>query len=131
MYSVSPLSNCARALGQESAPFSTSSSKLNVVAFLEGDVEIGSIENLAQFLLDGAQNFVLVEARTDGLADLGEQFVLFGPPLGVMHDDVVFESQADLQGQSDQQPQDSRRRTSGVPHGETATRRSCARGFAG
>ncbi len=78
---------------------------MNLVFFLEGDVEIGGVENLAELRLHRAQHFVLVEMGTDGLPDLGEQFVFFGSALGFVHYDVVFEGQRDLQRQTDEQPQ--------------------------
>ena len=74
-----------------------------MIAFLKRNVEVAGIEDLSKFFLNRAQDFVLIEARADGLADLGQQFVLLGAALRVVHDDVVFERQADLQGQADQQ----------------------------
>ena len=45
--------------------------KRDLVVFLEGDVEVAGVKNLSEFFLDGAQDFVLVKARTNCLADLG------------------------------------------------------------
>ena len=64
---------------------------------------MAGVENLSQFDLDGAENFVLVETRADGLSDLGEQFVFFGAAVGVVADDVVLEREAELQREADHQ----------------------------
>jgi hypothetical protein len=42
----------------------------------------------------------LIETRTDGLADLGEQFVLLRAAMGIVGHQVVIQSQAELQSQS-------------------------------
>ena len=94
----------ARALGQNLALLHFQF-EADLVAFLKRDVEVAGVEDLAQFLLDGAQNLVLVQPRADGLSDLGEQRELFGAALRIVHDHVVFQGQADLQRQPDQQPQ--------------------------
>ena len=77
----------------------------NVVPILEGYIKIAGIEDLSQFLLQGAQNLVLVQARADGLSNLGKQFELFGSPLSVVHYHVVLKRKSDLQRQTNQQPQ--------------------------
>ncbi len=43
--------------------------------------------------------------RTDGLPDLGEEFVFLSSPLRLMHDDIVFQCQRNLQCQPDEQLQ--------------------------
>ena len=55
--------------------------------------------------MDGAQNLVLVQSRTDGLSDLRQKRELLSAALRVMHHHVIFQSEPNLQGQSDQQPQ--------------------------
>jgi len=80
----------ARPLGAHAVAFHFQF-KVDAVPFLERDVEVAGIKNLAQFDLDGAQNFVLVETRTDGLPDLGEQFVLLGAAVGIVGNHIVFE----------------------------------------
>ena len=69
----------------------------DAVAFLKSDVEVAGVENLTEFCVNSAQDLVLVEARTNGLADFGEQFVFLRTALGVVHHDVIFQRQADLQ----------------------------------
>ena len=55
--------------------------------------------------MDGTQNLVLIEPRADGLSDLGEQRKFLGAALRVVHDRIIFQGQADLQCQPDQQSQ--------------------------
>ena len=86
----------------------TSSSKRISSRLLERDVEVAGVENLPQFDLDGAQNFVLIETRADRLADLGQQFVLFRAAMRIVTDYVVFERKAQLQRQSHHQPRAGR-----------------------
>src|ERR1700722_5685201 len=69
------------------------------VAFLECDVEIAVIENLPQLRVDGSQHFILIEARTDRLPDLGEQFVLLGAAVSCVRNQIVFHREAKLQCQ--------------------------------
>ena len=76
----------------------------NLFAFLKGNIEVAGIENLPQFDLDGAEDLVLVEARTDRLPDLGQQFVLFRAAVGVVTDHVVFQGQSQLQSKTYHQP---------------------------
>ncbi len=97
----------AGALGQH-AIVSDLEFEADLLAFLECDVEVAGIEDLPQFNLDGAQDFVLVEAGTDRLSDLRQQFVLFRPAMGIVTDHVVFERQAQLQSQSHHQPRTGR-----------------------
>ena len=103
MYSVNPLSTLRERLAMTCRLLVEF--EANLVAFLEGDVEVSGIEDLAEFLVDGPQDFVLIKPGADGLTDLGEEFVLLGAALGVVHDHVVFERQPNLQGQADQQAQ--------------------------
>ena len=72
---------------------------------MEGHVEIRGVKNLPKFFLNCAQHFVLVQARTDGLPNLGEKLVFLGAALSVVHYDIVFERESDLQREADQQPQ--------------------------
>ena len=69
------------------------------VAILECDVEIAVIENLSQLRVDGAQDFVLIQPGADGLADLGEQFVLLGATMCVVRDQIVLDGKPKLQRQ--------------------------------
>ena len=89
------IANPARALGKNDAAFDLQL-EMNLIFFLKCDVESAGVENLAQFDLYRAQHFVLVEMRTDGLPDLGEQLVFLGSPLRFVHHDIVFEGQRDL-----------------------------------
>jgi len=68
-YSVKGVSEFPTALGQYAAipDFEIESDFFSV---LECDVEVTSIENLSEFNLNGAQDFVRVEAGTDGLSNL-------------------------------------------------------------
>ena len=91
------------ALGQD-AIISDLEFEAQIFSLLERDVEMAGIENLSQFDLDGAQDLVLVEARTDRLPDLGQKFVLFGATMSIVADHVVFEGQAQLQGQTHHEP---------------------------
>jgi len=84
------IGHLARAFGKNFAPLHFQF-EADLVAILEGDVEIGGVKDLPQFLLHGAQNLVLVQPRADGLSNLGEQRELLGTPLRVVHDDVVFQ----------------------------------------
>src|SRR5271165_5712886 len=93
-----------RPLGEDTSTFDLQL-EANLVVLLEGDIKGSSVENLAEFNLHRAQNLVPVEMGTDSLTDLGEQFVFFRAPLGLVHDDIVFEGESDLQGQPDQQTQ--------------------------
>ena len=58
--------------------------------------------------MDGAQDLVLVQARADGLPDLGEQFGFLGSPVRIVGDDIVFEGETQLQRQSYHQPRTGR-----------------------
>ena len=91
-----PIGRLTMALGQYDALLDFQL-KANFVAFLKSDVEVAGVKNLPQFFLNGAQDLILVETRTDGLADFGEQFVFLRTALGVVHHDVIFQRQADLQ----------------------------------
>ena len=72
---------------------------------MEGHVEIRGVKNLPKFFLNRAQHFVLVQARADGLSDLGEELIFLGAALSVVHYDVVFQRESDLQRETDQQAQ--------------------------
>ena len=74
------------------------------VSFLEGDVKVAGIENLAQFGMDGALHFILVKPRADRLADFGEQFGFLGTAMGIERYHIVFQRQAQLQRESYHQP---------------------------
>ncbi len=78
---------------------------MNLIFFLKRDVEIAGVENLAKLHVHRAQHLVLVEMRTDGLPDFGEQLVFLGSPLRFVHYDIVFQGQGDLQREADEQPQ--------------------------
>ena len=43
--------------------------------------------------MNGAQHFILIQPRADGLPDLGEQFVLLGAAVSVMRDQIVLDSE--------------------------------------
>ena len=58
---------------------------------------MGRIKNLSELNLDGAQNFVLIQARADRLSDFRQQFVFLGAPMRVVADHVVLERQPQLQ----------------------------------
>ena len=73
--------------------------------FLEGNVEVARVENLAQFDLDCAQDFVLIQVGADRLPDLCQQLIFLGATLRVVHDHVIFKRQTYLQRQPDQQPE--------------------------
>ena len=73
------------------------------VALLERDVKVAGIENLPELGMNGAQHLVLIQPRTYGLADLRQQCVLFGPTMCIVRHQVVFQCEAQLQGQSDHQ----------------------------
>src|SRR5438552_15411766 len=77
----------------------------NFVTFLKRDVEIRSVKNLPEFFLHRTQNFLLIEPRTDRLANLRQQLGLLGLALRIVHDHVIFERETNLQSQADQQPQ--------------------------
>src|SRR5437867_6741506 len=79
--------------------------KHDCVAFLERYIEIRRVKDLPEFLLHRAQHFILVKPRADRLADLCQKLIFLSPALRVVHDHVVFESQADLQSEANQQPQ--------------------------
>ncbi len=49
--------------------------------------------------MDGAQHFILIKARADGLPDLGEQLVLLRAAVGIVRDQVVLEGESELQRQ--------------------------------
>ena len=66
------------------------------IALLKSHVEIRGVKNLSQFFLNGAEDFILVKMRANGLPNLSEQFVFFGSPLSVMNDNVVFQREANL-----------------------------------
>jgi hypothetical protein len=89
----------ARPLGQNAVVFDFKF-EADFVALLEGDVEIAVVENLAQFGVDGAQDFILIEAGADGLADFGEQFVFLRAAVGIVGDQIVFERQARVAGRA-------------------------------
>ncbi len=61
------------------------------------------IKNLPELGLNRAQDFVLIETRTDRLTDLGQQFIFLRAPVRVMADDVVFEREPELQRQANHQ----------------------------
>ena len=50
--------------------------------------------------MDGAQHLILIEARADGLPDLGEQFVLLGAAMSVVRDHIIVDGEPELQRQS-------------------------------
>ena len=85
------------------------------VGLLERDVEVTGIENLSQLDLNGPENLILVEARTDRLSDLGEQFVLFGAAVRIVTHYVVFQGESQLQAQAHHQPRTGR--TEGLAFG--------------
>ena len=58
--------------------------------------------------MDGAQHFILIEPRADGLPDFGEQLVLLGAPVGVVRDQVIVEREPELQSKSHHQPRTGR-----------------------
>ena len=104
----------ARAPGQDLALFRFQL-ETDFIAFLECDVEISGVKDLAQFFLHRAHDFILIQARADRLPNLGEQGKFLGAALRVVHDHIIFQGQADLQGQSNQQTQV--RRTEHPPRG--------------
>ena len=65
---------------------------------------MAGVENLSQFGLDGAQDFILVEARTDRLSDIGQEFVLLCAAVSIVTHHVVLEREAQLQRQTHHQP---------------------------
>src|SRR5581483_9787784 len=79
--------------------------ELNFLTFLERNIEVTGIENLPKLFLNCAENLILVKPRADCLTYFSQQLVLLGAALRVVHDYVVFQRQADLQGKSNQQPQ--------------------------
>ncbi len=94
----------ARALGQNLALLHFQF-EADLIAFLKRNVEVGGVENLAQFLLHRAHNFILIQPRADRLSDLGEQREFLGAALRIVHDRIIFQGQANLQRQPDQQTQ--------------------------
>ena len=79
-----------RTLGKDDAAFNFQF-EANLIFFLKRDVESAGIENLPEFNLHRAQDFILIEMRADRLPNLGEQFVFLGPALSLVHDHVVLE----------------------------------------
>src|SRR5207253_103233 len=75
--------------------------KPDLITFLKGDIELAGIENLSEFLLNRPQDFILVEPGADCLTDLRQQLEFFCTPLGVMHHDVVFQREPNLQSEPD------------------------------
>ncbi len=61
---------------------------------------MAGIEDLSQFDLDGAKDLVLIEAGTDRLPDLRQQFVLFRSTMGVVTDYVIFQGEPQLQSKT-------------------------------
>src|ERR1700733_15075772 len=75
-----------------------------LISLLKSDVEVAGVKNLPQFTVDGAQDLILIESRTDRLSDLGEQLVLLGAAVSVVRNQVVVEGQAELQREAHHQP---------------------------
>src|SRR5438094_974503 len=73
----------------------------DLITFLKGDIKLAGIENLSEFLLNRPQDFILVEPGADCLTDLRQQLEFFCTPLGVMHHDVVFQREPNLQSEPD------------------------------
>jgi hypothetical protein len=91
-------------LGQDNSVFDLQL-KANFVSLLQGNIEIAGVKDLAKLFLNRAQHLILIKPRTDGLPDLRQQLVFFGSSLGIVHDHVIFQRQADLQRQTDEQSQ--------------------------
>src|SRR4051794_39007676 len=96
----------------------------DLVRFLKRDVEIAGVKDLTQFNLDGAENFVLIEARADGFPDLCKGFVFFGAPVRVMTQNVVPKSKSESQREPEQQRRGSGREIPGLGLRENTTRQS-------
>ena len=73
MYSVKPFAALRERLGRIFARFHFQF-EANLIAFLEGDIEVAGVKDLSQFLLHRAQNLVLIQPGTDRLANLSEEF---------------------------------------------------------
>ena len=81
--------------------------------------------------MDGAQNFILIEARADGLPDLGEQFVLLRAAVRVVRYQIVVERETELQSQSDHETRAGGAEGFAVAHEEIKSLRKHVRGSAG
>ncbi len=77
----------------------------NFISLEEGHIKSRGIENLSEFLVQRPQDLLLVESRTDGLADLRQQLVFLGAPLRIVHDDIVLKGEAYLKRETNQQAQ--------------------------
>src|SRR5580704_1555750 len=77
----------------------------DVLTFLKRYVKFAGFKDLSQLLVNRAQDFVLVETRADGLANLSKELIFLGAALRVVHDHIIFQGQPNLQSQTNQQPQ--------------------------
>src|SRR5208283_756937 len=111
------IGDLARSLGKNAAVLAFQL-EADLFFLLEGDIESTGVENLAQLGLHRTQHLIRIEMRADGLPDFGEHLVFLGPALRVVHDDIVFQRQRDLQRQADEQPQIRRSEHAALGMGE-------------